>query len=75
MSGLGKIAAALADKKPPAGGGSGQSTYDPRSMSMSPREANMAKMKALGMSSMPDGGQDELDQKYAAHIKAVQSAK
>jgi hypothetical protein len=75
MSGLGKIAAALSDKKPQGGGSGDAGARDPRTMSMSPREANMAKMSALGISSMPDGGQDELDQKYAAHVKAVQGAK
>lgn len=29
------------------------------------RSANVAKMKALGLSSMPEGGQEELDSMYA----------
>jgi hypothetical protein len=72
---LDKIASALRGKAPSGDSGSGKSTYDPRAVDMSPREANMAKMKALGMSSMPDGGQDELDTMYAAHYKRVTSAK
>jgi hypothetical protein len=48
---------------------------DKRKIDMSPREATMAKLHALGLSSMPDGGQQELDQMWGDHVKRVNGAK
>lgn len=65
---------ALGDKSQ-GGGTLNKKGYDARAVNMSARDANVQKMKALGINAMPGGGQDQLDQMWADHVKRVNGAK
>lgn len=74
MGALDPIIAALSGNSS-SGGTGNASKRDSRPMNMSPKDANMAKMKALGINTMPGGGQDQLDQMWSDHVKRVNGAK
>lgn len=59
-----RIGAALGPR-PQGGGTTNQVGHDPRAADTGSRDSNVAKMKALGLSAMPAGGQEELDQLYS----------
>lgn len=71
-----RISNALRGKPPQQTGGTiNKVGYDSRAGDMTTRDANIAKMKALGLQTMPEGGQEDLDIMYAQHVKRVQGAK
>lgn len=71
----GKIAAALKSKPAQGSGTSDASKRDSRAFDMSPLEATKAKMKALGITEMPEGGAEQLEEMWADHVKKVNGAK
>lgn len=71
QSTFGRISGALGGKPTPDGGTLNIKGYG-KAGDMTTRNANILKMKALGLDTMPDGGQEELDMMYADHLKRTQ---
>lgn len=77
------IAGALAGNTPAAGSGQRGSSGDPLNQTtkggrsaqlQSGRDEMMAKMKALGLTTMPEGGNEQLDSMYAEHVRRYGAA-